>query len=430
MRKKVIDRLMVLLFMPVYLIYGILFLLSFPGELILDSLGINLGIKNEIKNIFRSDNIRKYYVYAFFRMINVAIFFYFIHTIRHTSLLNISQLKRMFLALLISVATIFLMHQIKRLLFKKMGITPFREVNPKDMDGKKFEHYCAELLRVNGYKNVRITKASGDQGVDIVAELKNEKYAVQCKHYSRPLGNKPVQEVYAGKTYYECDRAMVMTNNRFTKGAYELAESVDVKLWPMIPIMDTGRGLTYFWYVVDIAIMTGVFAVFRNNLDNVSGIILLSIALLYLILFVILCVDFLTARDLAYYKKNLDYLDEAELDRYRDLIEQLASETDEYENIAGTTSEIEDFIYAERKIEDVYDEISYHDEGDILPDSVENKMDRYYQSKHLMEIEFIERVYERNEDDKLLIPASDYERMMDFTDEAKEYLAREIYEYI
>lgn len=102
------------------------------------------------------------------------------------------------------------------------------------MDGYQFENACADYLRRNGFKDVRVTQASRDQGADIIAVLKKEKYAVQCKYYAKPVGNKAVQEVYAAATFYGCDRAVVMTNNTFTKGAKELAESLGVELMPGI----------------------------------------------------------------------------------------------------------------------------------------------------------------------------------------------------
>ena len=38
------------------------------------------------------------------------------------------------------------------------------------MDGLQFEHRCAELLRYRGFHKVAVTKGSGDQGVDILAQ--------------------------------------------------------------------------------------------------------------------------------------------------------------------------------------------------------------------------------------------------------------------
>lgn len=99
------------------------------------------------------------------------------------------------------------------------------------MDGHDFEYWCADLLRQVGYQNVEVTRGSGDQGVDITAEKGGVHYAVQCKCYASPLGNTPVQEVFAGKEMYGCQVAVVMTNSTFTDGARELAKKTRVLLW-------------------------------------------------------------------------------------------------------------------------------------------------------------------------------------------------------
>lgn len=99
------------------------------------------------------------------------------------------------------------------------------------MSGNDFEHWCADLLAHNGFSNVIVTQASGDQGVDVTATKGGVKYAVQCKCYSSDLGNTPVQEVYAGKAMYECQVGIVMTNRYFTAGAKTLAAKTGVLLW-------------------------------------------------------------------------------------------------------------------------------------------------------------------------------------------------------
>ena len=83
------------------------------------------------------------------------------------------------------------------------------------MNGYEYELACAEYLRKKGFRDVSVTQASRDQGADIIAFRKKEKCAVQCKYYQSPVGNKAVQEVYAA-----------------TKGAIELAESLQVELMP------------------------------------------------------------------------------------------------------------------------------------------------------------------------------------------------------
>lgn len=99
------------------------------------------------------------------------------------------------------------------------------------MEGHNFEYWCASILRKNGFSSAEVTPGSGDHGVDVVAEKDEVRYAIQCKCYHSDLGNKPIQEVYAGKEMYGCQVGAVMTNRHFTKGAKELAEKTRVLLW-------------------------------------------------------------------------------------------------------------------------------------------------------------------------------------------------------
>lgn len=105
-------------------------------------------------------------------------------------------------------------------------------VNAVDkMEGHQFENYCAGLLYKLNFSNIEVTKGSGDQGVDIIAEKDGVRYAIQCKCYSSALGNTPIQEVNAGKQFYHCHVAVVLTNQYFTSGAKALAAATGVLLW-------------------------------------------------------------------------------------------------------------------------------------------------------------------------------------------------------
>ncbi len=99
------------------------------------------------------------------------------------------------------------------------------------MDGHDFEYFCADLLRRNGFCNVKVTQESNDQGVDIVAEKDGILYGIQCKRYSSDVGNKAVQEVFSGLAFYHCHVGVVLTNQHFTKSAIELAQVNRVLLW-------------------------------------------------------------------------------------------------------------------------------------------------------------------------------------------------------
>jgi HJR/Mrr/RecB family endonuclease len=106
-----------------------------------------------------------------------------------------------------------------------------RCVDFDSLDGHQFEEFCADILKKNKYFNVKVTKASGDYGADIIAYKHGKKYVIQCKCYSKNVGNKAVQEVYSGKSFYKADIAVVMTNSFFTKSAIETAKRNDVYLW-------------------------------------------------------------------------------------------------------------------------------------------------------------------------------------------------------
>lgn len=102
---------------------------------------------------------------------------------------------------------------------------------PHQMDGHQFEQYCADLLIKNGFTQVEVTKASGDFGIDVLAEKDDVTYAIQCKYYTDKVGNHAVQEAFAGKEYYDRMVAVVMTNNTFTPAAIETAKETHVLLW-------------------------------------------------------------------------------------------------------------------------------------------------------------------------------------------------------
>lgn len=116
-----------------------------------------------------------------------------------------------------------------------IGIRAFlagrRRTGIDDMEGYEFEQYCAHLLEDNGFQDVEVTRSSGDFGVDVLAEKDGVSYAFQCKCYSHPVGVKAIQEVYAGKDYYDRMVGVVMTNQYFTAPAVKYAEKLKVMLW-------------------------------------------------------------------------------------------------------------------------------------------------------------------------------------------------------
>lgn len=98
------------------------------------------------------------------------------------------------------------------------------------LDGHEFEHWVADALKRYGWK-AEVTRGSGDQGLDVIAEKKGKRVGLQCKLYGGPVGNKAVQEAHAGKVYYGVDAVGVLTNASFTPSATALAAVTGVKLF-------------------------------------------------------------------------------------------------------------------------------------------------------------------------------------------------------
>lgn len=121
------------------------------------------------------------------------------------------------------------------------------------MDGHEYEYFCANALKKKGYSKVDVTKGSGDQGIDVIAYSAGKKYGIQCKYYSSPVGNFAVQEAFAGAKFYDCDVAVVLTNNTFTPAAIELSKKTGVLLWEMDKIP---RANNSFWITKLIGVLT------------------------------------------------------------------------------------------------------------------------------------------------------------------------------
>lgn len=97
------------------------------------------------------------------------------------------------------------------------------------MTPTEFENFCAAQLRSLGWE-ARVTQASGDQGVDVIATKQGKKLVVQCKLYGRPIGNKAVQEISAARLHESADFAAVVGNQAYTPSARRLAATNGVAL--------------------------------------------------------------------------------------------------------------------------------------------------------------------------------------------------------
>lgn len=92
-----------------------------------------------------------------------------------------------------------------------------------------YEKNISTQLKSMGF-NARTTKGSGDQGADVLATKNGISFAIQCKRYSKPVGNKAVQEANAGRDFYKKDFGVVVSNAGFTKSAKQAAHACGIIL--------------------------------------------------------------------------------------------------------------------------------------------------------------------------------------------------------
>lgn len=115
---------------------------------------------------------------------------------------------------------------VEEIIFPDIVIS-FSDVNK--LSGQDYEQYCGKILNDMGWK-VQLTNKTNDQGVDIIGKFEDKVCCFQCKRYSNPVGNKAVQEIFAGKAFYNGTHAIVVSNAGFTKSAETLASSLGVIL--------------------------------------------------------------------------------------------------------------------------------------------------------------------------------------------------------
>lgn len=133
--------------------------------------------------------------------------------------------------LVVATSVVFVVYLLVRSLFIdwRDGRAIFRAWktrNMKDIDamtGVQFERHVAQLLKRQGYRDVRLTEYY-DLGVDIIARKDGVTWGIQTKRYSNPVRADAVRQVYAALSRYKCDRAMVVTNSTFSSPAKILAD--------------------------------------------------------------------------------------------------------------------------------------------------------------------------------------------------------------
>lgn len=152
--------------------------------------------------------------------------------------LNISEI--IFKSIILSFQTLwpflllfalFISIKIALMLYKSSQLSKAGMFDIDKMTGDEFERYLSILFEKLGYRVEIVGSHNGDYGTDLLIEKQGERTAVQAKRWQNPVGIKSIQEVYGSLHIYDATKALVVTNNYYTKQAKRLAETNNVELW-------------------------------------------------------------------------------------------------------------------------------------------------------------------------------------------------------
>jgi HJR/Mrr/RecB family endonuclease len=94
--------------------------------------------------------------------------------------------------------------------------------NWRQLRGVPWEEFLQKILDCHGYA-VEMTRTTGDQGIDLIAQKNGISIAIQAKGYAGSVGNDAVQQAFTGMTIYGCSHCAVITNSEFSQSAIDAA---------------------------------------------------------------------------------------------------------------------------------------------------------------------------------------------------------------
>lgn len=108
----------------------------------------------------------------------------------------------------------------------------------KDIDPTTFEYFCKKLLRVYGFKDLVVTRAKRDGGIDGFGKLKVGvtflNVAVQCKRWKNTSVGRTEIDKFRGAIQGDYEQGILLTTSKFSPEA--LAASTKKGAVPIIPI--------------------------------------------------------------------------------------------------------------------------------------------------------------------------------------------------
>ena len=103
----------------------------------------------------------------------------------------------------------------------------------QSMDPYAFERLCQRVLRENGFEDVKVTKKSGDGGIDgtgklIIGGLISFNIAFQCKRYKNNVSSSEIRD-FRGSMNSNIEKGIFITTGIFTEEAKKEANAAGKK---------------------------------------------------------------------------------------------------------------------------------------------------------------------------------------------------------
>jgi len=96
----------------------------------------------------------------------------------------------------------------------------------------EYEHIVAEHFENKGFKT-QVSQYTNDYGVDVFATKGKTKIAIQAKMFgnsTRPINRQMIMELHGAKDYFDCTKAVMVTNGRIIDNALEVAEKLQIEI--------------------------------------------------------------------------------------------------------------------------------------------------------------------------------------------------------
>ncbi len=93
----------------------------------------------------------------------------------------------------------------------------------KEIDSETFEHFCKNLLKAYGFKDLKVTKPKKDGGIDGFGKLKVGisylNVAVQCKNWKNTTVGRTEIDKFRGAIQGDYEQGILITTSKFSKDA-------------------------------------------------------------------------------------------------------------------------------------------------------------------------------------------------------------------